>query len=134
MNRFFSLTFLLIGFACLDFNSHWSQAQVNDQSAEGAIGEESGEDHAGEAGEPDDAHAGESGHDNSMTPLLFIIIALVIGAATRHFLRNFPLPYTVILLMIGLGMGALSRFGLLEGGLESIGMAINWAGHIGLEK
>ena len=65
-----------------------------------------------------------------MRPLLFIIIALVIGAATRHFLRKFPLPYTVMLLMIGLGMGALSRFGLLEGRLDSIGNAIAWAGHI----
>ena len=38
-----------------------------------------------------------------------MILALVIGAATRHFLQKIPLPFTVLLLLIGLGMGALNR-------------------------
>jgi NhaP-type Na+/H+ or K+/H+ antiporter len=41
--------------------------------------------------------------------LFFLILALVIGAATRHFLQKIPLPFTVLLLLIGLGMGALNR-------------------------
>ena len=34
---------------------------------------------------------------------------MVIGAATRHFLQKVPLPFTVLLLLIGLAMGALNR-------------------------
>src|SRR3990172_7898162 len=65
-----------------------------------------------------------------MDPLFFIIIALVIGAATRHFLRKSPLPFTVMLLLIGLGLGVASRLGYFEGGLDSLGHAIKWAGNI----
>jgi Kef-type K+ transport system membrane component KefB len=48
------------------------------------------------------------GHDY-LYGLFFLIMALVIGAATRHFLQRIPLPFTVLLLLIGLGMGALNR-------------------------
>ena len=41
--------------------------------------------------------------------LFFLIVALLIGAATRHFLKRIPLPFTVLLLLIGLGMGGLNR-------------------------
>jgi NhaP-type Na+/H+ or K+/H+ antiporter len=39
-----------------------------------------------------------------------LIIALVIGAATSHFLKKVPLPFTVLLLLIGLVMGGLNRY------------------------
>ena len=52
--------------------------------------------------------ASGGGHDY-LYGLFFLIVALVIGAATRHFLQKIPLPFTVLLLLIGLAMGALNR-------------------------
>ena len=52
--------------------------------------------------------ASSGGHDY-LYGLFFLIVALVIGAATRHFLQRIPLPFTVLLLIIGLAMGALNR-------------------------
>lgn len=64
-----------------------------------------------------------------MEPLLFIIIALVIGAATRHFLKKTPLPFTVLLLIFGLGLGVLARLEFFHG-IHSIEEALEWAGKI----
>lgn len=52
-----------------------------------------------------------SGGHGYLYGLFFLIVALVIGAATRNFLKKFPLPlpFTVLLLIIGLAMGALNR-------------------------
>ena len=52
--------------------------------------------------------SGSGGHDY-LYGLFFLIVALVIGAATRHFFQKVPLPFTVLLLLIGLAMGALNR-------------------------
>ncbi len=52
------------------------------------------------------ASSGDSGY---LYGLFFLIVSLVIGAATRHFLQRIPLPFTVLLLLIGLAMGALNR-------------------------
>lgn len=72
-----------------------------------------------------------SEHENGMEPLFFVIISLIIGAGVRHFLSRSPLPYTVMLLIIGLGMGVFFR--LIEfsdniGGM--LNMSISWAGNI----
>lgn len=86
----------------------------------------------------EEVHAEESGHTGNMSPLFFIIIALIIGAGTRHFLKKSPLPFTVSLLLIGLGLGVLSRMGYF-GEWNIIGIklnatflsdAIGWAGNI----
>ena len=77
-------------------------------------------------------------HNSDMSPLFFLIIALIIGAGTRHFLKKSPLPYTVSLLLIGLGLGALTRLGyfgewnllLFNFDTSFMGKAIGWAGHI----
>jgi NhaP-type Na+/H+ or K+/H+ antiporter len=53
-----------------------------------------------------------SGGHNYLYGLLFLIVSLAIGAASKHFLKIFPkipLPFTVFLLIIGLVMGALNR-------------------------
>ena len=52
--------------------------------------------------------ASSGGHDY-LYGLFFLIVALIIGAATRHFLQKVPLPFTVLLLLIGLAMGGLNR-------------------------
>ncbi len=80
--------------------------------------EEHGEEHA------------EGEHGSDMSPLFFVILALIIGAATRQLLKGFFLPYTVSLLIIGIILGILTRVGVFEGALESIGKAIQWAGNI----
>ena len=86
----------------------------------------------------EEVHAEESGHTGTMSPLFFIIIALLIGAGTRHFLKKSPLPFTVSLLLIGLVLGVLSRMGYF-GEWNIIGIklnatflseAIGWAGNI----
>ncbi|MGE0089534.1 MAG: cation:proton antiporter [Bacteroidales bacterium] len=80
----------------------------------------------------------EGGHTSNLNPLFFLIIALIIGAATRHLFKKAPIPYTVLLLIIGLGLGLMARLGLL--GQWNLGLlkidvsfmsdSIRWAGNI----
>lgn len=91
---------------------------------------------------PAESHTAVEVHDEShgadMSPLFFIIIALIIGAATRHFLRKSPLPFTATLLIFGLIMGIMVRLGwfdIFEIGKITINLkflddAVTWAGHI----
>jgi len=104
-----------------------------------------------EAGHKEDAHEEheEGGHHGGMEPLFFVIIALVIGAATRHFLQKSFLPFTVLLLLFGIAIGVafnleiftpelygLARSAdpdhksLIEIFLDTIQESINWAGTI----
>ncbi len=100
--------------------------------SEDAVSENKGSVHEGE-----ESHEEGTGHSN-MYPLLFIIIALIIGAGTRHWLRKSPLPFTVSLLIIGLGLGAANRLGWFEvwhiGSLALnvgfMGQSLDWAGKI----
>jgi len=84
----------------------------------------------------EEAHAehGEGEHSGGehggLEPLLFIIIALIIGAAVRHFLRNIPLPFTVLLLLIGIGLGIMAGKGAFDGVFESFKIGVHWAGNI----
>ncbi len=81
-------------------------------------------------------HSG--GHGADMSPLFFIIIALLMGAAVRHLLRKTPLPFTVWLLIIGLAFGVMLRLGWFS--ITHIGSiavdfgifdrAFSWAGNI----
>ena len=81
--------------------------------------------------EHSEEHAEEE-HAGDMTPLLFVIIALVIGAGTRHWLRKSPLPYTVSLLVIGLILGAMNRLGWFgKFSLGSINLNLDFLGEIG---
>jgi len=98
-----------------------------------------GERHSDEAAAHGEGNSHAEGeHQSNMYPLLFIIIALIIGAGTRHWLRKSPLPFTVSLLIIGLGLGAANRLGWFEiwhlGSLalnvDWLGQSLNWAGRI----
>jgi NhaP-type Na+/H+ or K+/H+ antiporter len=81
-------------------------------------------------------HSG--GHGADMSPLFFIIVALLLGAAIRHLLRKSPIPFTVWLLLIGLALGAMLRVGWFS--ISYIGnmavdfgifeRAFSWAGNI----
>ena len=83
-----------------------------------------------------DEHA-EGEHHTDFSPLFFIIVALIIGALTRHFLKGIGLPYTVALLVIGLGIGVLGRMQFFDGDAFGIGIdssmvdrSIEWAAHL----
>ncbi|SDB85883.1 cation:proton antiporter [Williamwhitmania taraxaci] len=65
-----------------------------------------------------------------MEPLLFIIIALILGTLTRHLLKKMPIPYTVLLVVIGLLLGAATRFHWIDESFELVLGAISWAGVI----
>jgi NhaP-type Na+/H+ or K+/H+ antiporter len=68
-----------------------------------------------EFSENDGAHTEEheGGHKTDTAPLLFIILAIIIGVSTRHFVKRSPFPFTVLLLIIGLVLGVINRFGFL---------------------
>ena len=92
----------------------------------------------GEHSEHDEAH-GEEGHEGDhhgpdTAPLFFIMIAIVIGAATRHFLKALPFPFTVLLLIIGIILGVLTRVGAFEhwGSIDVsfIANSLTWAAHM----
>ncbi|MBU0764555.1 MAG: cation:proton antiporter [Bacteroidetes bacterium] len=99
---------------------------TNDQSND--TGEEVQE-HDGETGEVHEGDHGSGGGHGGMEPLFFIIIALIIGAATRNFFQKIPLPFTVLLLIFGIILGLLDRLWLHEWG-NTISNAIEWAGRI----
>ena len=67
-----------------------------------------------------------------MSPLFFIIISLFIGINAKRFLRKIPIPYTVILLIIGVALGAFNRYQWFEN-IDLVTNAIDWASHIGPE-
>ena len=64
-----------------------------------------------------------------MSPLFFIIASLFIGILCKHFLKKVPIPFTVILLIIGIFLGAVHRFDWLEN-ISLLDESIFWAGHI----
>lgn len=70
-------------------------------------------------------------HETNLAPLLFIIISLFVGTATRHLLKKGPLPYTISLLIIGLLLGVLTRSEVLQRfGMMSFADSVKWAGSI----
>ena len=92
------------------------------------------------------ASSGDSGY---LYGLFFLIISLIIGAATRHFLQRIPLPFTVLLLLIGLGLGGLNRaygphgghahsgdhvagevHGVWDKFIDTLSGAISWGGNL----
>lgn len=74
--------------------------------------------HGAEGHGQDHGGGGHHGPDTSL--LFFVIIAVFIGAATRHFLKKIPVPFTALLLIIGIILGILTRTGAFEswGGLD----------------
>ena len=95
------------------------------------------EQQAHSSSEHGEAHDDEEHHTDT-APLLFIILAIFIGVATRHFLNKTPFPFTVLLLIIGIILGLANRLGFLdelsigslEFSLENLSNSINFAAHI----
>ena len=51
-------------------------------------------------------------HSAGFSTLIFVIFSFLIGALIKHLMRGSRLPYTVVLLLIGLFIGGLSHFNL----------------------
>jgi NhaP-type Na+/H+ or K+/H+ antiporter len=79
--------------------------EVVSHEVEGTHHEEASNEHGAE-------HEGE--HHTDTSPLFFIIIAVIIGAATRFSFQKSIIPFTVILLLIGIGLGVLGRLNYLD--------------------
>ena len=58
------------------------------------------------------SHEHSEEHKTDTAPLLFIILAIIIGVATRHFVKRSPFPFTVLLLIFGLALGIANRLGV----------------------
>ncbi|HAW52099.1 MAG TPA: hypothetical protein DCX54_07210, partial [Flavobacteriales bacterium] len=110
-----------------------SREKKNDENAEVHHQQEHGQE-----GEHVSEHGDEGGHHASMDPLFFIILALIIGAATRHFLQKSPLPFTVMLLIFGLIAGIMARlhffetwnFGFATVDVSILSRSVKWAANI----
>ena len=48
----------------------------------------------------------DDGHHNYQLPLLALTLVLVSGGLIQHFFSGVPLPYTVLLLLFGMALGA----------------------------
>lgn len=125
------LLFFLIITLCLSLQNNVLAQEHEKEETEVSV-------HQDQPNSHEEVHTEESGHTGNMSPLFFIIIALLIGAGTRHFLKKSPLPFTVSLLLIGLLLGVLSRMGYF-GEWNIIGLKLNatflsdavgWAGNI----
>ncbi|MCB0401724.1 MAG: cation:proton antiporter [Flavobacteriales bacterium] len=77
-------------------------------------------------------------HHTDTSPLFFIVIAVILGAATRFLFQKSIIPFTVILLLLGIGLGVIGRldyFHVFEIGSSSfdfrfLDQSIDWAAHI----
>ena len=54
--------------------------------------------------------------------LLFVVFSLLIGALLKALMKNSKLPYTVVLLLIGLAVGGINQLGLFGAGTVMNGM------------
>ena len=60
-------------------------------------------------------------HQTGFFILLFVVLSLFTGAALRYALKNIALPYTIALLLLGLGLGLAERGGMIPGEVELLG-------------
>lgn len=134
LRRMFFILPLL--FSLLSFQTVFAQNHENNEhdfssvnhSTTTSVEEHSGQDETHEKGE----------HHTNTAPLFFIILAMIIGVATRHFLKKTPFPFTVLLLIIGIALGVSSRLGFFEGihigdwtmDLDSLSDSIKFAANI----
>jgi len=116
---FFTPRFSLFGHICLialfftGFNL--LSTKLIAQSSHGEPSKQEMHQEGGEAHASVDEEEHENAHHTNTAPLFFIILAIFIGVATRHFLKNTPFPFTVLLLIIGIILGVCNRLGFFDG-------------------
>lgn len=112
LNKFVCFSVLLLGFFTISPNLLVGQ---NDGHQTVVLFEQDHHSESSSSAEiEENAHHGdehEEGHTTDTAPLLFIILSLIIGVATRHFVKRSPFPFTVLLLIIGLVLGVINRLG-----------------------
>lgn len=59
-------------------------------------------------------HVEHAHHGPDTSMLFFVILAVFIGVSTRHLLKKLPVPFTALLLIIGIILGSFSRLGYFE--------------------
>ncbi len=69
-------------------------------------------------------------YSSGLLVLVFVIASLLIGAITMMLARNTKLPYTVALLIIGLGLGGIERTGYFADNMLIISETITILSHI----
>ncbi|OFX18122.1 MAG: hypothetical protein A2033_03625 [Bacteroidetes bacterium GWA2_31_9] len=125
LKYFYLITIVFVFFSTFVF-ANINSSEVKELSTDSAIVKVDSNVHNSEVESSQD----EEHEKGGMEPLFFIIIALTLGAATRHFLKKSPIPYTVLLLLIGLIIGIVSRLGAFSYYALTLDEAIKWAGHI----
>ncbi len=68
--------------------------------------------------------------DSGLLALLFVIIALFIGALVRHLLKGSQVPYTVALLILGIAIGLAHRGNIFADNYTFIGETLSLASEI----
>ncbi len=68
--------------------------------------------------------------DSGLLALLFVIIALFIGALVRHLLKGSQVPYTVALLILGIAIGLAHRGNAFTDNYTLIGETLSLASEI----
>ncbi len=68
-------------------------------------------------------------HSGGFIVLLFVIFTLLIGAVLKSMMRNSRIPYTIVLLLIGIAIGAINKFEFL-GADTLINSIVTQVGHI----
>jgi len=75
-----------------------------------------------------------SAHSVGLDWILFVIIALTLGTAARHWGAKLPVlrlfPYTVLLMLLGFAVGIVDRFHLFSGVFSAFDEALRWAANI----
>jgi len=73
-------------------------------------------------------------HSMGLDWILFVIIALTLGTAARHWGTKLPVlrlfPYTVLLMLLGFAVGIVDRLHLFSGALSAFDSALGWAANI----
>ncbi|CAI8008727.1 Sodium/hydrogen exchanger 7, partial [Geodia barretti] len=59
-------------------------------------------------------HGGAHSAHTSPGTVLFLFAAFAVGALVRHVLKRTPIPYTVLLMVVGLIIGALSEIEVMS--------------------
>ncbi|MEQ8908096.1 MAG: sodium:proton antiporter [Vicingaceae bacterium] len=129
MKLILRLTFII--FSLLLIQPTYASEPVAQTSEHQEVVEDGHAEHTGE-------NEGHEEHSTNTAPLLFIILALIIGVSTRHFVKKSPFPFTVLLLIIGLILGVVNRLGYFEQlhigswdfSLHGISESINFAANI----
>lgn len=53
-------------------------------------------------------------HNSGLSIIVFVVFALIVGAVLKALMRGRRMPYTVILLLVGIGIGAIHHFALID--------------------